>query len=112
MCWFGFGRRRQVLCRRVAGHAEIAGLRGVYEFDDDVVADVGEVPVSPVFKRIGRNCAAALLRGARVAAAGGMGLDFVGGAVEDIDAAAVGLPAGDAGGREAIDGVLDAAVVL
>ena len=49
--------------------------------------------------------------GPLVAAAGGMRLDFVGRAEGDVDAAAVGLPAGNARG-EALVGVGDAAVVL
>ena len=40
-----------------------------------------------------------------------MGLFFVGRAVGDVDAAAIGFPAGDAGG-ESLVGVSDAAVVL
>ena len=40
-----------------------------------------------------------------------MGLDFIGRAPDDVDAAAIGPPAGDAGG-EVLVGVLDAAIVL
>ena len=46
-----------------------------------------------------------------VGAAGGVRIDFVGRAPEDIDVAAIGFPAGDAGGV-AVVGVGDAAVVL
>jgi hypothetical protein len=88
-----------------------AGAVGVDEFDFDVFANVFEVAVAPEFPGIGGGRAAALLGWAIVGAAGGVRLDFVRRAPEDVDVAAIGFPAGDAGG-EAFVGVGDAAVVL
>ncbi len=88
-----------------------AAHAGVDEFDDDFLADAFDVAIAPVFKGEGRGLAAAFFHGAFVGAARGMRLDFIGLAVHDVDAAAIGLPAGHAGG-EMLVGVGDALVVL
>ena len=67
----------------------------VHEFDDDVRADALDVAIEPLLERECGCGAAALFRGLAVRAAGGMRLLLVGRAVGDVDAAAVGLPAGE-----------------
>ena len=89
----------------------VAAHAGVDELDVDVVADAGQIAVVPDLKGEGRGLAAALVHGALVVAAAGVGVDAVGLAVGDVDVAAVGLPAGHAGG-EVLVRVGDAGVVL
>ena len=108
----GAGNVQQgVLFRRVHGHAELARHGGVDELDDDVVADAFDVAIAPLLEGEGGGLAAALFRGPLIGAARGVVFDFVRRAVRDVDAAAVGLPAGDARGVVLV-GVRDAAVVL
>ena len=100
-----------VLLRRVHGHVVLARHGGIYELDDDVGANAFQVAVAPLLKRIGGSFTAALFHGSLVGAARGMRLDFVGRAISDINASAVGFPAGDARSVMVV-GVRDAAVVL
>ena len=102
---------QSVLFRRVHGHVVLARHGGVDELDDDVVADAFDVAVAPLLERIGGGFAAAFFHGPLVGAAGGMRFDFVRRPVHDVDAAAVGLPAGDARSVMLV-GVRDAPVVL
>ncbi len=100
-----------VLFGGVHGHVILARHGGVDELDDDVGADAFDLAVAPLFEGEGGSFAAALFGRPLVAAAGGMGFDFVGRAVSDVDAPAVGLPAGNARSVMLV-GVSDAAVVL
>src|SRR5207245_132690 len=95
----------------VHGHVIVAAHAGVDELDNDFLADVVEVAIAPVFKWEGRSGAAAFFHGAFIGSARGMRFDFVGLAVHDVNTAAVGFPAGDAGG-EVFVGVGDARVVI
>ena len=88
-----------------------AGAGGIDKPEFDVVADVFEMAIAPDIEGIDGGGAAALFGGTVVGAAGGVGIDFVGRAPEDIDVAAIGFPAGDSGG-EAVVGVSDAAIVF
>ena len=95
----------------VHGHVIFAAHAGVDEFDDDFLADAFNVAVAPCFEGEGRGLAAAFFHGALVGAARGMGLNFIGLAEDDVDAAAIGLPSGNAGG-EMLVGIGNALVVL
>ena len=88
-----------------------AGTGGVDELDLDVFADAVQVAIAPQLPSIGGGGTAALLRRAVVGAAGGMRLDLIRRAPDDIDVAPVGFPAGYAGGKVFV-GVGEAAVVL
>src|ERR1039457_5269781 len=102
---------QRIFFRRVHGHAKFARHGWVDEFDDDVAADAFDVTVAPLLKGEGGRRAATLLGGPLVGTAGGVVFDFVGRAVSDVDAAAVGFPAGDAR-RKMLVGVGDAAIML
>jgi hypothetical protein len=114
-CWIAHRSRRDVeQCILLAGierHVVFACPCGVDELDHDVVADVVDVPVLPLLKGNGGYRAAALFGRPLVRAAGWMGVDFIRRPVDDVDAATVGLPAGDAR-SEVLAGVSNAAVVL
>src|SRR5215467_6482109 len=69
------------------------------------------MPIAPDFPRIGAGFAAALFYGALISTARRMRFNFVWLAPDDVDAAAIGLPAGNAG-RKALVSVRKAAVVL
>jgi hypothetical protein len=88
-----------------------AGTAGVDEFELNVFADVFEIAVAPQFPGIGRGRSSALLGRPIIAAAGRMGLDFIGRAPEDVSVAAIGFPARDTRG-ETVVGVGDAAIVF
>src|SRR6266849_357195 len=100
-----------VFFRRVHGHAVLAAHGGVYKLDVYVVADSIDVAVAPLFKRVGGSGSATFFERPFVGAAGGVGLNFIGRAVDDIDAATIGFPTGDAG-RKTLVGVGDAPVVF
>src|SRR5215471_10446167 len=92
-------------------HVIFAAHTGVDEFNDDFLANSLNVAIAPLLEGKGGGGAAALFHGALVGTTGGMGLDFVGLAEDDIDAAAIGSPAGDACCVMLI-GIGDALVVL
>src|ERR1022692_1736762 len=100
-----------VLFRRVHGHVVLARHGGVHELDDDVCADAFQVAVAPLLERVGGRFTAALFHGPLVGAAGGVRLDFVGRPVNDVNASAIRLPAGDSRSVMVV-GVSDAPVVL
>ena len=103
--------QQRVLFAAVDGEVVVAALATVHKLEVDVLADALQVAVMPGFKGEGGGLAAAFVDGPLVAAAGGVGIDRVGRAEGDVDVAAVGLPAGLAGG-EVLVRVGDAAVVL
>src|SRR5208282_4708163 len=77
----------------------------------DVLANTLEITVVPHLEREGGSLPATLFHGALVHAARGVGVNAVGRTECDINVAAVGLPAGLAGGKVVV-GVLDAPVML
>src|SRR5581483_10947426 len=81
------------------------------EFDDDFLADPLNVAVPPCFEGERGGLAATFFHRTLVASAGGMRLDFVRLAEDDVDAPAIGLPAGNAS-REMLVGISDALVVF
>ena len=93
------------------GQVIIAARAGIDELQVDVLTDSFEIAITPILVRIGGGGAAALLLRTIVGAAGGMRLDLVGGAPHDVNAAAIGLPAWNAG-SEMLVGISDAAIVL
>ncbi len=103
--------QQSVLFTGIHGHPVFAGHRGVYEFDVDIGSHTFDITIAPLFERIGRRGAATLFKGPLVTAARGVRLNFVGGAIHNIDAPAIGLPAGDAR-REPFIRVGNAPVVL
>ncbi len=112
--WVGAGAgnvQQRVLFAAVDGEVIVAALAGIHKLQVDVFADALEIAVVPDLEGEGRGLAAALFHGPLVAAAGGVGIDRVGLAEGDVDVAAVGLPAGLAGGKVLV-GVGDAPVML
>ena len=102
---------QRVFFGAIHGHVVFAAHAGVDELDDDFLADALDVAIAPVFKRKSRSLAAALFHGALVGSAGGMRIDFIGLAENDVHASAIGFPARNAR-REMLVGVGDALVVL
>ena len=100
-----------VLLRRVHRHVVLAAHRRIDEFDDHVRADPLEVAIAPLLKGVSGRLAAAFFHRPLVGAARGMRLDFVRRSVDDVDSAAIRLPARNAR-RVALVGVGDAPVVL
>ena len=103
--------RESIFFRAVHGHVIVAAHAGVDELNHDFLANSFQVAIAPGFKREGGSLAATFFHGALVGSAGGMGFDFIRLAIHDVHAAAIGLPAGDAG-SEMLVGVGDALVVL
>lgn len=95
----------------IAGDVILARTTGIDKFYFNVLANAFQVTIPPQFPRIRGRRATTLLEGTIVGAAGGMRLNFVGRTPEDIDVAAIGLPAGNAGG-EALVSISQAAIVL
>src|SRR5579871_3201855 len=106
--------RRASSCRRIRpldatatagvwvhGHVIRAGSLRIFEQNIDVVADALDEPVEPCLIRVGLGGIAL-----------GMAVEFVGRAEHDVDAAAVGFPAGHCCVCEMLVGICDAAVVL
>src|SRR5580658_1842504 len=83
----------------------------VDEFKYDVVPDALDIAVAPGFEGESLALAAALILRELIGSTGGVGIDFIRWTVDNIGPAAIGFPAGDAGG-EALIGVGDAPVVL
>src|SRR5246127_3275347 len=106
-----WGHQQGIFFRAIHRHVVFAAHARVDKLDDDFLTNAFDVAVAPLLKGEGRSFSAAFFHGALVGAAGGMRLDFVGLAENDVDAAAVRLPAWDTGG-EVLVGVSDALVVL
>src|SRR5208283_4937012 len=93
----GIGRVLEgVFFRAVDGHAVLAAHAAIDELDNDFLADTLNVAVTPLLEREGGGFAAAFVGGALIGAAGGVGVDLVGWAKDNVDVAAVALPAGAA----------------
>src|SRR5581483_9343096 len=108
----GVGHVQQgVLFGGVHRHAVFAGHGGIDELDDDVAAYVFDVAIAPLLEGIGGRGAAALFRGTFIGSARGVRLDLIRRPVHNVDAAAIGFPAGDTRSVVLV-GVGDTAVVL
>jgi hypothetical protein len=103
--------RQSVFLAGIAGDVILARATGINKFDFNVFADPFEVAVAPQLPRVGGGRTASLLRWSIVNTAGGMRLNFIGRAPEDVNVSAVGLSAGNTGG-EVFVGVSEAAIVL
>src|SRR5205085_11647064 len=66
------------------------------EFNDDFLAYIFEVPVSPLLKRVSRGCATALVHRPVVGSTRRVRLDLICRSIHYVDPAAVGLPTWDA----------------
>src|SRR5271157_3251579 len=106
--------KHRVLLIGINRYVVVAAHAGVHELNHDFlpfVAQSLDVAVTPSLEGIGRSLAATLFNGTLIVAAGGMGIDLVGRAEDDIDATAVGPPSRLAG-CEMFVGVGDAAVMF
>src|SRR6266567_5604147 len=90
---------------------EIAAHTGVHELDDDFLPNAFEIAIAPALKRVRRSRAATFLNVTLILTTGRMRFDFVWRTPNDIDTAAIGSPAGNAGGEMFVR-IGDAAVVL
>ena len=105
------GVEQGILFRPVHRHVVVAAHAGIDKLDDHFLADTFDVAVAPIFKGKSRSRAAALFHRTLVGSAGGMRLDLVRRTVDDVNAAAIGFPSGNAG-REVFVRIRDAAIVL
>ena len=88
--------QQSILLVGVARDAILAATRRIYEFNFNSRSYAGQVTIKPALKRIGRSRTTAFIRFAVVSAARRVSFSLVRLAVHDPDAAAVGLPAGNA----------------
>src|SRR5258708_11324283 len=100
-----------VLPAAIHGHLVGAALAIIYKLDDHFLTDALDVAITPIVKGERRGAATALFLRTLIVTSPRMRVDFVGGTVHDINAAAVGQPTRHAG-REVLIGILDAAIVL
>src|SRR5208283_6023867 len=92
-------------------HVIVAAHAVVDKFDDHFLPDAFNVAIAPGFKRERGGLAAAFFHGALISAAGGVSVNLIRRSKHDVHPAAVGLPAGDAGGIMLV-GICDAPVML
>ena len=85
-----------VLFRGIQRHAVLARHRGIYEFNQYVLADTLDPAIAPDLEGVGRGHSAAFLIRSLVHPSGGVRFNLVGRTEGDVDAAAVGPPAGNA----------------
>ena len=102
---------QRVFFGAIQSHVVFAAHAVVNELHDDFLTDAVDVAIAPVFKRIGRSLATALFHRTLVASTGGMGIDLIGFAKNDVHASAIGLPARNAS-RKMFIGVGNALVML
>src|ERR1700757_3121425 len=101
--------QQSVLVIGIAGEEILSAGALVDEFQNHFVADTLKIAITPGFERIRAGGATAFFLGTIVRAAGGMRFNLVGLTPDDVDTAAVRLPAGNAG-CEVFIGVSDAAI--
>src|SRR3989442_15085744 len=88
-----------------------AGASGIDKFELDIFSDVLQVAIAPLLPGIRACGAAAFFHRPVVRPAGRMGIYFIGRAPDDVHAAAVRFPTGDAGSVMLV-GISNAAIVL
>ena len=103
--------RQCVLLTGVERETVFAGTCRVDEFNFNILADAFQMAIPPQLPRIRRSRPAALFCGAVIRASGRMRIDLIGRTPDDVDATAVGLAAGDAGGKVLV-GVGETPVML
>src|SRR5579859_2586576 len=103
--------KHRVFFRRVGGQAEFASARRIHEFQLYVLADTFNIVIRPIFIGVGLRLATALVQGPVPSLALSVAFKVIRLAVHDVDAAAIGSPAGNAG-RVMLVSIGDAAIVL
>ena len=103
--------KQGVFFRWVGSQAELARATGIHKFQFNIFADALNVVVRPIFEGIRLRFAAALIQRPLVVLALCMAFKRVRLAVHDVDAAAVGSPAGNAGCKMLV-GIGDAPIML
>ena len=88
--------QQRVFFIRITRDAILAAARRIDEFDFDSGSNTGNVAIKPVLERISRGRTAAFVRLALVRCRPTGVFPSVRLAVHDVDAAAIGLPAGNA----------------
>src|SRR5215472_15341675 len=89
--------RERVLLTRVHRNVIFAGTGGIHKLDFDVFANPIQMAIAPHLPGKRRCGTTPLFRGTLVCAPGGLGVDFIGWTTDDVDTAAISLPANDAG---------------
>ncbi len=103
--------KQSVFFRGVGGQTEFASAAGIHKLQLYVLANALNIVVGPIFEGVGLCFTAALIQRALVVFPLRVALKRVGLTVHDVNAAAIGSPAGNAG-RKMLIGISDAAIML